>query len=451
MKNKTDTSALFPPTQGMTRRDFLRIAGLAAVAGPTLAGCAVNPVSGRSQLMLVSRDEEISMDRQESPHQFSNDLGAVQDKELNKYVSDTGKKLASLSHRPDMPYSFRAVNATYVNAYAFPGGSIAATRGILLELGNEAELAGLLGHEIGHVNARHTASRMTQSILASVAVTGATIGAGIAGYDEYTPVIGGIGGLGSSLLLAKYSRDDERQADDLGMQYMHRAGYNPQGMVGLMNVLRSQSHKEPSTIEVMFATHPMSDERYETAKRNAETIYKADAKKPLYKERFMDHTAGLRRIKPAIKAMQNGDKLMQSKDYKGAEKQYELALQKAPNDYAALIKMSKCMLAQDRNKDAERYADKAAAVYPKEAQGHHFSGIAKIANKDWNGAYAQFSTYEKLLPGNPSTVFLQALSLEGMGRRRASAKDFARYLNMVNQGDAAKYAYTRLYQWGYVR
>jgi predicted Zn-dependent protease len=441
----------YPSSTHMSRRDFIRIATVAAVAGPFATGCATNPVTGESQLMLMSRDEEIAVDRKQSPHQFSNDLGAVQDKDLNDYVNGTGQRLAALSHRPDMPYSFRAVNATYINAYAFPGGSVAVTRAIMLELDNEAEFAGLLGHEIGHVNARHTASRMTKSMLASLAVAGATVGAGVAGYDEYTPVISGIGGLGSGLLLAKYSRDDERQADDLGMRYMHRADYNPDGMVGLMDVLRSQSKSQPSTIQVMFATHPMSQERYDTARNSAETRFKADANKPLYRERYMDNTASLRRIGPAIKAMQKGDEFMRSKDYKGAESQYLLALKKAPEDYAALIKMSKCMLAQDRNKDAERYADKAAEVYPKEAQGHHFSGIAKIANNHWSGAYNQFSSYEKLLPGNPSTVFLKGLSLEGMGRKRSSAKEFARYLRMTNQGDAARYAYTRLHQWGYVR
>ncbi len=452
MKKTIYPSALpVPASEGMTRRDFIRLAGVAAMAGPLVTGCAVNPVTGQSQLMLMSRDEEIEVDRQQSPHQFSNDLGAVQDNGLNRYVADTGGKLASLSHRPDMPYSFRAVNATYINAYAFPGGSIAVTRGIMLELDNEAELAGLLGHEIGHVNARHTASRMTKGIIASVAVAGAGVGAGIAGYGEYTPLIGGIGGLGTGLLLAKYSRDDERQADDLGMQYMHRAKYNPQGMVGLMDILRSQSKSEPSTVQVMFATHPMSSERYETARDSAEVRYKADAKNPVYRERYMDHTAGLRRIKPAIKAMQNGDELMQAKNYKEAEEQYSLALRKAPDDYAALVKMSKCMLAQDKTREAERYAAKATRVYPQEAQGHNLSGIAKIADNQWEGAYAQFSAYDKLLPGNPSTAFLKGLSLEGMGQKERSAKEFARYLRMNNQGDAARYAYTRLQDWGYVK
>ena len=134
---------------GITRRDFIRLVALSGAG--ILAGCAVNPVTGRQQLMLVSEDQEIALDRQHSPHQFSSDYGAIQDGSLNAYVDQTGKRLASKSHRSHMPYSFRVVNANYVNAYAFPGGSIACTRGIVLSLDNEAQLAALLGHELGQV------------------------------------------------------------------------------------------------------------------------------------------------------------------------------------------------------------------------------------------------------------------------------------------------------------
>ena len=163
----------------MTRREFLWLTSLTAAG--YMVGCATNPVTGKRQLMLLSEESEINIDRQYSPHQYSADYGAVQDKALNDYIDKTGKKIAALTHRPHMPYSFRAVNATYVNAYAFPGGSIAATRGILLSLGNEAELDALLGHELGHVNARHTAEQMSKGMLAQAVAGGLTILAGTQG------------------------------------------------------------------------------------------------------------------------------------------------------------------------------------------------------------------------------------------------------------------------------
>lgn len=160
----------------LTRRELFQAAAL-STAG-YLAGCAVNPVSGQSQLMFVSEGQEIAIDRQNSPYQFSEDYGVVQDQGLNHYLNDTGRRIAALSHRPAMPYSFRAVNAVYVNAYAFPGGSIALTRGILLKLDNEAQLAALLGHELGHVNARHTAQQMSKGTLIQVLTGGVAAVAG---------------------------------------------------------------------------------------------------------------------------------------------------------------------------------------------------------------------------------------------------------------------------------
>ena len=160
----------------LTRRDFLWLSSLAAAG--FMFRCATDPVTGKKQFMLVSEDTEKQIDRQYSALQFSSDFGAVQDSQLNSYVSEVGNKMAAASHRPHMPYSFRVVNATYVNAYAFPGGSIAATRGIMLSLENEAELASLLGHELGHVNARHSAEQMSKGQLTQAIVGGVSVLAG---------------------------------------------------------------------------------------------------------------------------------------------------------------------------------------------------------------------------------------------------------------------------------
>ncbi len=339
-----------------------------------------------------------------------------------------------------------------MNAYAFPGGSIACTRGILLALDNEAELGALLGHELGHVNARHTAERMSKGILLQAAAVGLGVGVG-AGTDS--EVLGGLamgaGSIGAGALLAKYSRDDERQADALGMEYMVRSNYNAQGMVGLMDVLRSLSERKPNAIDLMFSTHPMSDERYQTAVETAATKYGSAKSFPLHRERYMDHTAKLRAMKGAIEEMQNGEKAMAKKDFPTAEGHFRKALKEAPEDYAGLCMMSKCLMAQKKYKQARRYAERAKQVYPEEAQAHHLSGITKLAGRDFGRAYEDFSSYEKLLPGNPNTIFLEAYSLEGMGRRRDAANEYYRYLNTVNQGDQARYAYGRLVEWGYVK
>ena len=120
-----------------SRREFMKAGGMTAL-GVAFGGCAKNPVTGQSQIMLVTEEQEIAMDKESSPHQLSADYGPVQDSELNRYVTGVGTSLSDRSHRPQMPYSYRVVNANYVNAYAFPGGTIAVTRGIMLGLDNVA-------------------------------------------------------------------------------------------------------------------------------------------------------------------------------------------------------------------------------------------------------------------------------------------------------------------------
>lgn len=277
------------------------------------AGCAANPVTGRHQLMLVSEDQEMQIDKMYSPFQFSADYGQIQDNALNDYVNQVGRNIAVRTHRQNMPYSFRVVNATYVNAYAFPGGSIACTRGVLLSLENEAELAALLGHELGHVNARHTAQQMSKGALAQSFVGGISVLAGTQA-TIFVQLASQLGSIGAGALLASYSRDNEREADALGMEYMVKAAYNSRGMVELMDMLRSLSKSKPGATELMFATHPMSDERYQTAVTNSRSRYQSAQNLPMYRERFMDHTSRLRSIKGALEEMQKGEQEMGPKN-----------------------------------------------------------------------------------------------------------------------------------------
>jgi len=437
--------------RSLTRRDFLWLAsaGTVGLAAGGTTGCDVNPVTGQRQLMFFSEAQEIELDRRHSPHQFSSDYGPVQDEQLNAYLSQVGGRMAEHTHRPHMPYTFRCVNANNVNAYVFPGGSVATTRGILLEMENEAELAGLIGHELGHVNARHTSSRMSTDILTSVIMTGATVFLATQG-EEYAAIAAGLGGIAAGALLAHYSRSDERQADDLGMDYMARSGYNPEGMVGLMNVLRRVSKDKPSAIEMMFATHPMSEERYQTAVRNAETEYAEARGYPVHRERYMDSTADLRKLKGAIEKMQEGEKLMMQKRFTQAEGEFAEALRQAPEDYAGLVLMAKCQLALKRPQKAEFFAEQAKNVYPGEAKAHHISGLAKLRRGDWAAAFEDFDRYERMLPGNPNTVFLKGVALEGMQDRKRAAEEYRRYLQSVDSGDQARHAYNRLREWGYL-
>lgn len=433
---------------GLTRRQFVEISALAS--GGALAGCMTNPVTGRSQFSLVSEAQEIQLDQSQSPHQFSADFGPVQQPAVNDYINRVGQDLTKVSHRPQMPYSFRAVNASHVNAYAFPGGSIAATRGILLSMDSEAELSGLLGHEVGHVCARHAAARQSSAMLAQLVIAAAAIAASQK-KSEYGDLVAGLGGIGAGALLAHYSRDDERQADALGMEYMVKAGHNPEGMVGLMDILRGLHKGRPSALDLMFASHPMSDERYATAVRESKSRFASGAGLPLDKERYMDETAPIRKLAPTIEAVQKADELAGGGKLKDAEAQYAQALKATPEDYESLLKMSHLLLKLNRPAEAKQFAERAKAAYPQEAQALQVAGVAALQMRRFDDAHANLDAYARRLPGNPSTSFYDALALDSMGRKEDAARAYAGYLQQVNQGDEAKHAYTRLVQMGYIK
>jgi beta-barrel assembly-enhancing protease len=438
-----------PPIQRLySRREFLTISALASAG--LLAGCAVNPVTGEQQLMLVSEEWEIQVDRQNSPHQFSTDYGTLQDEALNRYIGQVGASITPHTHRPNMPYSFQGVNATYINAYAFPGGSIAATRGILLSLESEAALSALLGHELGHVNSRHTAEQMSKGMLIQAVAGGISVYAGTRG-EVYGQLASQLGMLGAGALLASYSRDNEREADYLGMSYMVKSGYGTEGFLELMTMLNGLHHGNSNAVSLLFATHPMSQERYETAVLLGNSEFSYAKGKALNRERYMDNIAGLRKLKPAIQHFQQADEFMAKNSYDKAETSFQKGLKIAPSDYAGLVMMAKCQYAQKKYDQALRFSEEAKRVYPNEAQANYLSGLTKINLRKFDEAAADFTAYENKLPGNPNTIFYRGYAFEGMGNKQKSSDDYYQFLQQVTEGDQANYAYRRLVQWGVIK
>jgi len=443
------------PQNPMSRRLFLKYGAFvsASIAGPIFfTGCDVDPVTGKKQLMMVSKQQEIGIDKQQSSFQFSSDYGITRDAKINQYVSDVGKGLLPNVHRPDMPYNFHCVNATYINAYAFPGGSIAVTRGILLKLDNEAQLAALLGHELGHVNARHAAEQMSKGRLSSMLVSGLSIAASSqgAGLDELTQQLGM---LGQGLLLSRYSRDNEREADYLGNEYMVKAGYPSKGFVGLMEMLDSLHKESPSAARVLFSTHPMSVERLNSAVQREKGVYQYTKDYPLNRERYMDNIAFLRAKKEGIELLQQGEKYMARKEVDKAENTFKKSIHKLKHDYTAHVLMSKCLMLRKKPAQALAYANTAKKLYPAEAQGYYIAGIASSELKKYGKAYQNFVKCDELLPGNPQMTFYKGYCLDKKGDNDLAANNYMTYLKLINYqpNKYSKYAYTRLKEWGYTQ
>jgi len=430
----------------ITRRQALWLLGAGAAAG--LSGCATSPVTGETILVGMSEAQEKQTDAQVAPHQFSQDLGTIQDEAVNRYVAGIGQRMGTLTHRPQMPYSYRVLNANYVNAYTFPGGAMGVTRGILADLDDEAQLAALLGHEIGHVNARHAAQRQGQNLVAQAALAGLNVAAQSSDWGGLMSMGGQIG---ASALLAGYSREHEREADALGQEYLVKAGYPATGMVRLHQLLVAEEKSAPSLLQTMFSTHPMSSERMQAAQAAADSRYRISNSLDARRERFMDSTASLRRIRPTIDACKNGETAMAARQYPKAQAEFQTALARTPRDYASNLRMAQCLQAQGQTAKAVDYADNAREIYPQEAQAYKLAGVLALQQRDAGRAYQNLDRFDRLLPGDAGITFLKGISLEGMGNRQAAAQHYAAYLRQSQQGNAAQYSYNRLKAWGMVK
>jgi predicted Zn-dependent protease len=246
------------------------------VSATLLVACGtqvVNPVTGQAERSAMSEEDEIA-EGKKAHEQVLQEYTALADPKLQAYVNELGQRLAKQSHRANLKWTFTVLDSPEINAFALPGGYVYVTRGIMAYLDSEAELAGVMGHEIGHVTARHGAQRATRQRTAGIGVLAATVlgavleGAGVGGATDLASQVSQTAAAG---YIASYSREQESQADQLGAEYLARNQYNPQNMVEVIGVLKNQERfaaetakaegkPEPSAAS-WLASHPSNDKR----------------------------------------------------------------------------------------------------------------------------------------------------------------------------------------------
>jgi predicted Zn-dependent protease len=215
---------------------------IAALLTGSLAACTQNPATGeRSFTAFMSPEEEVQIGRDEHPKIVAQFGGEYADPRVREYVSRIGKSLAARSELPDLDWHFTVLNSDMVNAFALPGGYIYVTRGLLALASSEAELAGVLGHEIAHVTARHSAQRYSRGAIAQGGTVLATVIGGVLLGDTGAQLAQTVVGGGAQLALASYSRDQEFQADQLGVRYLARASYDPAAMARFLEKLQAET------------------------------------------------------------------------------------------------------------------------------------------------------------------------------------------------------------------
>ncbi len=377
-----------------------RLIPLIILTAATLSGCGVNPVTGERELQFVSESQEIAIGKQQySPSRQMQGGDYVVDQQLTEYVSSVGERLAIHSDRP-LPYEFVVLNNSVPNAWALPGGKIAFNRGLLTELGSEAELAAVMGHEIVHSAARHGAKSMERGIL----MQGALLALAVSVNDNrYSNLIVGGAQVGAQLVTLKHGRDAERESDLYGMEYMKKAGYDPAAAVDLQKTfvrLSQQRQKGNSNwLDGLLSSHPASEER---VRNNEATAARIGTGGDYGRERYQAAIARLLETKPAYEAYDEALKAMEAGDTVRARQLAEEALRIEPAEAKFHALIGDIDANNNRYASARSRYDRAIALNPQYFQFYLGRGLLSQTEGRLREAESDLTRSVNLLPTAPA-------------------------------------------------
>lgn len=376
-------------------RALAAIAALATLA--LLGGCATNPVTGKRELILVPPNQAVEMGVQQyAPMQQAQGGEYDLDPELNAYVQQVGQRLAAVSER-QLPYEFTVLNNSVPNAWALPGGKIAINRGLLTELESEAELAAVLGHEVVHAAAGHSRQAMQRGLL----VQGALLAGAVAAHDsDYGSIALGGASIAAQALNQRYSRGAELEADEYGMRYMSRAGYDPQGAVDLQRTfVRLSENERPGWLAGLFASHPPSQDRVEANEATAASLPSGGERGA---EQYQAAIGRTLEARPAYERYDEG--------------------RKALSEGNAALAMTR--------------ADEAIELEPGEANFYALRGDARLLEKDYSGAIGH---YGEAIARNDDFFYYylqRGLARERLREDAGASADLERSIELLPTGPA---------------
>jgi len=429
------------------------------------AGCRTNPVTGSRELVLVSERQELSLGDSYHPNIIFMYDAEYQDAELKRYLGTIVMRLHGASHRAQMRADFTVLNTSVHNAFAIPG-HVYATRGFLAALQNEAQFAAVMGHELGHVAAGHTAKILTHRVLSTVAlgVTGSALGDSVGARGAMAA-----GQLSVSLLGLSYSREQERQADRLGTYYMTLCGWDPREAVSMQRLLASLGSDKRAVLDKYLSTHPPSAERIANVNAIIEEMsllnrgwVQGDG---VYEERWKRRLAALRAVQEACEVYDRGGEHLRAKEYEealaAAEESLAMQPRQAPfhrlkgDALRALGRMEEARAAYEESlgldpryipanlglaqvafqgkdyEEAERQFAVAAAGWPANALAHYGLGTARYRQEKYAQAIAPLELVAKAAPDDPMVHYVLAVCYD---KTDQSAKAYAAYKRAVELG-----------------
>lgn len=407
------------------------------VAFMLASGCAVNPVTGKSQLSLIGENEERQLGQEHYTPTIQTQGGRFYlDPELTVYIQEVGNKLAEVSDRPDLPYEFAVLNSNVPNAWALPGGKIAINRGLLVKLDDEAQLASVLGHEIVHAAARHSVQRMQQGMLLSAGMAGLGLALG---NNEWGGLIMGGAAVGGQMALSQYSQAHELESDRYGIEYMVEAGYDPQAAVELQELfLQLSEGRSSSFLDGLFATHPPSQKRVEENRRLAQELGTDGVRN---RDRYQKMVAEAKRLQPAYDLHDEALRIAGEGDYDTALNKVNQALKLAPNEAAFHATRARLHEAMNSPDKAKADFNRAVELYPEMFSYRLYRGLNRLEHGDVQGAQADLEASAQIVP-----TTIAYLRLGDIAAHQGDANKAAAYYNEVakTEGELADEAKRKL-------
>ncbi|MBI5561115.1 MAG: M48 family metalloprotease [Deltaproteobacteria bacterium] len=455
----------------------------------TLCGCAVNPVTGEKELMLVSEEQEVEMGRRLYPNAIwaaEGGGGEFRDERLKGYLKDIILKIHGVSHRPNLPVDFSIQNSSVPNAWAIPG-HVTITRGLLAGLQSEAEFAFVMGHEMGHVSARHSAKQMTYGMLQQAGLAAAGIATRGKNYSDAALTAGAIG---STLVLLKYGRDDELQADGLGMLYMTRLGYDPKNAISAHKSLEriveeylksvGKDSQEGGFFGELLSTHPRTSVRIEELEKMKDSLgpvaVKGDGTE---RERFQEMTAGIKnkdgiyreyydkavrayekdkldeagelaskaieadRTQPPFHALK-GFIMLGRKDFAGAERYFNSALDIDRGYQPAMRGMGALNYMKGDYTEGVRYLNEALRLFPEDPSSHYFLGMSYYRTRRYREAIPHLGLFASAQPRHPEVHGALGISYESMNDIRSAYNEYLMQLKVEPNNEMGRHARGRV-------
>jgi beta-barrel assembly-enhancing protease len=427
-----------------------------------VSGCQVDPLTGKRVFNVYSFEQEKQLGDEAIQPILAELGGQYPDPELQAYVTRIGNEIVAAAHThvdersgfPDWEFQFYVANTSMINAFALPGGHVVLTRGIMLELKSEAEMANLLGHEVAHVFARHSAERMSDMTLMMLPVM-------VLGAFEETQGVAVVGMVALQLLSLSYSRHDEREADEFGLRFAADAGFNPYGMVGVMRMIEGFSDAAGGPPPEFLSTHPNPGDRVADMTSQIQREY------PDYDSgRYIDNPtqyngaiSSMRAAKPAYtladqgdahmdlayRAHHEGDIIMARQHFEQALGLYVEARNRQADHGILHVKVAQAQYYLEDFSNAEQSIHRALQLEPGTFWPNFIGGVVALQRSDFPVASARMGRALNLIPGSPVGTYYLALAYDGQERKGDAVSLYKRVYDMLGgQGELAERSRQRL-------